>query len=118
MLELNLPVTIVIIFLLIIIGFIQGAYRVAIKKYVLNFTTSKVRTKITSVYYMAENIGSTVMLFIIGIVLNYTTSAVACILFSAVSAVILFIVLFYMKDKLGLKPQDYSPDEINNVNIS
>lgn len=116
--ELNLPVTIVIIFLLIIIGFIQGAYRVAIKKYVLNFTTSKVRTKITSVYYMAENIGSTVMLFIIGIVLNYTTSAVACILFSAVSAVILFIVLFYMKDKLGLKPQDYSPDEINNVNIS
>ena len=97
---------------------IQGAYRVAIKKYVLNFTTSKVRTKITSVYYMAENIGSTVMLFIIGIVLNYTTSAVACILFSAVSAVILFIVLFYMKDKLGLKPQDYSPDEINNVNIS
>lgn len=116
--SLNLPVTIIIIFLLIIIGFIQGAYRVAIKKYVLNFTTSKVRTKITSIYYMAENIGSTVMLFLIGIVLNYTSSSIACILFSGVSAVILLIVLIYMKRRLGLKPEEYDPEEINNVKIS
>lgn len=116
--ELTLPSISVIIFLLMIIGFIQGAYRVAIKKYVLNFTTSKVRTKITSIYYMAENIGSTIMLFLIGILLNYTTSAIACILFSSISAIILFIVLLYMKNKLGLQPQEYEAEEINNINIS
>ncbi|MDD3303369.1 MAG: MFS transporter [Clostridia bacterium] len=114
---LNIPVTIVMITLLIIIGLIQGAYRVAIKKYVLNFTTSKVRTKITSIYYMAENIGSTIMLFLIGILLNYTTSAMACILFSVISGMILLFILLYIKNKLGLKPEEYDAEEINNTLI-
>ena len=69
--KLSTGVLITVMLSLSILGFVQGAYRVAIKKYVLNFTNSNIRTKITSLYYMAENLGSSLMLFISGKALDY-----------------------------------------------
>ena len=115
--ELTITSLSVVIGCLCIMGLIQGAYRVAIKKYVLSFTTTSVRTKITSVYYMFENIGASITSFIIGFLLDFTTASRACIVFSCISFVIILLVLTYMKEKLGLKPEQYAPKEIYNKKI-
>lgn len=102
---------------LCVMGLIQGAYRVAIKKYVLSFTTVDVRTKITSTYYMFEHMGASSLSFVIGFVLNFTTSSRACIIFACISFVVIMFVISYMKNRLGLKPEQYNPKEIYNKKI-
>lgn len=115
--NLNLITLSIIIICLCVMGIIQGAYRVAIKKYVLSFTTTEVRTKITSAYYIFENFGASIMSFIIGIMLNYTTSSRVGVLFACISFVTIIFVAIYMKGKLGLKPEHYAPKEIYNRKI-
>ncbi len=102
---------------LAIVGIIQGAYRVAIKKYVLNFTTSQVRIKITSAYYIVENLGKCFILFVTGFLLEFAGNATACLVFSMFAVIVLVSILNFMKGKIGLKPEQYLPDEINNVKV-
>lgn len=102
---------------LAIIGIVQGAYRVAMKKYVLSFTTSKIRIKVTSAYYIVENLGKTLILFLSGFILEFTTNSIACLVFSAISFVVLIMILRFMKGKLGLKPEQYNPEDINYTKI-
>lgn len=99
--------------LFVFIGFIQGAYRIALKKYILSFTTHKIRNKITSTYYIFENLGTTILSFIIGILLNYTSNSIATVIFSIVSFAFINLALYYMKEKLGLHPENYSSVDLN-----
>ena len=115
--DLNLTSLSILFIALAIIGIIQGAYRVAIKKYVLNFTTSQVRIKITSAYYIVENLGKSLILFITGFLLEFTSNSVACLIFSGIAVIVIVSILNYMKGKIGLKPEQYLPEEINNVKI-
>ena len=105
----------VVMICLAFMGVIQGAYRVSIKKYVLNFTTSKIRTKITSIYYMFENIGSSIMMFLSGFLLNFTSNSKTCIIYGSIAFLIMILVIVYMKKRLGLKPEEYSKQELNGV---
>lgn len=100
-----------------LMGLVQGAYRVALKKYTLSFTTHEIRNRITSTYYIFENIGSALLSFILGILLNYTSNSIACIIFAVSSFIIIIFVLYYMKGRIGLKPEQYEPKDINNVKI-
>ncbi len=100
-----------------LMGFVQGSYRVALKKYILSFTTHKIRNRITSTYYIFENFGSAILSFIIGIVLNYTTNSISCIIFACVSFIAIALVIYYMKGRLGLRPEQYEPKDINNSKI-
>lgn len=102
---------------LAIMGFIQGAYRVAIKKYVLNFTNTGVRTKITSTYYMFENLGSSCMLFLSGFMLNFTNTAITCVILASCFFVIMIVVLRYMKSRIGLKPEEYNENDIYHTTL-
>lgn len=102
---------------LVVMGLIQGAYRVAIKKYVMSFTTSKIRTKIMAAYYMFENLGTTLILLVSGFLLEFMSNSIACIIFVASSFLVLLLVLRYMKNRIGLKPEQYDPKDINNVKV-
>lgn len=115
--NLNVITLSIILISLAFMGILQGAYRVAIKKYVLNFTNTQIRTKITSAYYMFENIGKALSSFMIGGILSYMSSSNACVLFACFSFVIIIFVIMYMKNKLGLKPEQYDPKEIYNKKI-
>ena len=106
-----------ILIALSLMGYIQGAYRVALKKYALSFTTHEIRNRITSTYYIFENIGKAVLTFLIGFLLNYTSNSIACIIFSAISFIIMLFVLYYMRGRLGLKPEQYAPEDINNMKV-
>lgn len=106
-----------ILIALSLMGYIQGAYRVALKKYTLSFTTHEIRNRITSTYYIFENVGKALFTFLIGLLLNYTSNSIACIIFAGVSFVVMLFVLYYMRGRLGLKPEQYAPEDINNIKL-
>ena len=115
--KLNLTTLSFILISLCIIGIVQGAYRVAIKKYVLSFTNHNIRIKITSAYYVFENLGKSITLFVSGLMLEIMNNSVTCLVFSLLSFVIMILVLNYLKGKLGLKPEEYSKRDINYTKI-
>lgn len=115
--KLNLLNLSILLVSLSLMGLIQGAYRVALKKYILSFTTHQIRNKITSAYYICENIGSALLAFILGLLLNYTSNSISCIIFSISSFIIILLVLYYMRGRIGLRPEQYSPEDINNVKL-
>lgn len=106
-----------ILIALSLMGYIQGAYRVALKKYTLSFTTHEIRNRITSTYYIFENIGKALFTFLIGLLLNYTSNSIACIIFASISFVVMVFVIYYMRGRLGLKPEQYAPEDINNMKV-
>lgn len=104
----------VIIGSLAVMAVIQGAYRVGMKKYLISFTTSEIRTKITSIYYISENLGATILYFLSGVLLDVTTNGQATILMSVSCLILILFAIIYMKDKLGLKPEEYDKKDLYN----
>ena len=94
--------------------FIQGSYRVALKKYILNFTNHKIRTKVTAIYYLFEYIGKVVLIFMCGLLLEVFTNSISLIIFTVIIAIICYICVKYMEKNLGLKPEEYDKKEIYN----
>lgn len=115
--SLNITNMSILLISLSLMGLVQGAYRVALKKYILSFTTHKIRNGITSAYYIFENLGSALLSASLGLLLNYTTNSIACIIFATISFVIIALVIYYMKGRIGLRPEQYAPKDINNVKI-
>lgn len=115
--SLNITNMSILLISLSLMGLVQGAYRVALKKYILSFTTHKIRNRITSTYYIFENLGSALLSAALGLLLNYTTNSIACIIFATTSFVIIALVIYYMKGRIGLRPEQYAPKDINNIKI-
>lgn len=97
---------------LVLICIVTGSYTVAIKRYILNFTSHKIRTRITSLYYFFKYIGEVIFLGISGILLEKNSNSVATIIFSFLAGIVCLICLIYMKGKTGLKAEEYSKEEI------
>lgn len=102
---------------LVIMCYIQGSYRVALKKYILNFTNHQVRTKVTSLYYLFEYSGKAVIVFACGIILKYVNNSITMILFSLISGVLCYMCLMFMKGRVGLKPEEYDSNEIYGYKV-
>ena len=115
--SLNITNMSILLISLSLMGIVQGAYRVALKKYILSLTTHKIRNRITATYYIFENLGSALLSACLALLLNYTTNSVACLIFSIISFVILIFVIYYMKGRTGLRPEQYAPKDINNVKL-
>lgn len=96
----------------VIMCLVIGSYTVAIKKYVLNFTTHNVREKITSLYYFCKYIGETVFLLINGVILEHFNNSISTMIFSLLAGLICLTCLKYMDGKVGLQPDEYSNKEI------
>lgn len=96
----------------------QGLYRISIKKYLNNFTTSEIRGKILAIFYIFEGIGKSVLLFVSGLIIddigtNYTNIIIG------ISMLIIFIVILkYMKTRLGLNPEEYNKTDLCGKTVS
>lgn len=110
--KLNLFTLSTYMLLLTCMCFIQGSYRVALKKYILNFTNHTVRTKVTALYYLFEYIGKVVLIFLCGLLLEVFNNSISTILFTIVVAILCYLCIKYMKGKLGLEPEEYDKSEI------
>lgn len=94
-------------------NFFKGSYRVIMKKYLNNFTTSSIRPKIMSVYYLCEMTGTFVLLFLASKFLEIGNIGIAYIIFGVIFLLIILLVLEYMRTRLGLKPEQYNEKDIN-----
>lgn len=91
---------------------LQGAYRISVKKYMNNFTTSKVRGKILAIFYIFENIGQTVFLFLAGYIIDSKGSSLTTLIIGVASLIIIMMILKFMENKLGLDPEEYEQKDI------
>lgn len=98
---------------MILMNLIQGSYRVAVKKYLLSFTTHLYIDKIISIYYIFEYLGQAIFLGGSSVVLKYYNNSYTSVIFALLSMILSIIAINYMKDKLGLDAAAYSKDKLN-----
>ena len=84
-------------------------------KYLKNFSTSEMRGKITFAYEFVNGIVASIMAILGGLVLNIINIKDAILVVSLASLVILILILDYMRTRFGLKPEQYTKEDIEFV---
>ncbi len=101
-------ISVIVIFILFLVQFaIKGPYMASMSRYVSNFTNSKIRPKITAFKNLLSNLSVAIVSFICSAFLAITTSANTFIIIGCISTVLVILLLDYMRDKVGLKPEQY-----------
>ena len=111
--KINIVFIITIILIMYIIKYMMvGLYNVLLIKYLSNFTNEKIDTKIFAI----DNLSASLLSVIFGIIgsglLEIMTISKAMIVFSIFVLIIISITLLYMKNKVGLNPNEYSELEL------
>lgn len=91
--------------------FLRGAYRIIAKNYISNFTTSTIRSKLMSIYYLSENFGSAILLFLTSSLLDAVNIGLVYTLSGFILSVTMIAVLNYMENRVGLKPEQYDKSD-------
>lgn len=110
--------TFIIIFLFTLQGAIKGTYNVLIYRYLNNFTTKKVRTKLATIRNMIYNIFSMVISLFGALLLNVTSASNTLIIIGSLATLIIVLLLDYMRDKVGLKPEKYKKEDLKYSSIA
>lgn len=91
---------------------IVGVYSVLISKYLSNFTNEKIDTRLFAIYSFVTSVISVIFGVIASNFVSRMSTADAMILFGSMIFVIFIIVLIYIRNKFGLKPEEYSEYEL------
>lgn len=91
---------------------VKGPFYTLIKRYLNNFTNSALREKIISFYSLAESVARAIIGFVVSLLLRATTASNTIFLVGCIFTVILILLLDNMRNKVGLKPEEYQPKEI------
>lgn len=109
--------TIAIITLFVVLGGVKGAHNVLIYRYLNNFTNREIRTKLSTLRNVVYN------LFTIGIsllgswLLSITNASNSIIILGIIATAIMLLLLYYMKDKVGLKVDNYSDEDLKYSHV-
>lgn len=118
MIGLNFGLTLEIIILMMALQYaIKGPYYTLSKRYLNNFTTSSMRTKISLVSEILYSILKSLLCFACSALLEITTTSYVYVILGCVFTVFFIFLLDYMKDTVGLKPEEYSKKEIEFVEV-
>lgn len=116
--NLNIHFTIIICFVLISIQYIiKGPYWTFIYKYLNNFTTTEITTKIYSINMLIESILNTLISLLCSWLLGITSTFVTYIILGSILTLVFIFLMDYMKSRVGLKPEDYSKEDINYIDL-
>ncbi len=113
----DLPLFLVYYILLIMTAvqyFIKGPYYTLIKRYLNSFCNSDMRLKIYSAKALIEYISSTLVSILCSIVLDYFSNAITVLALGIIYFILITILTKYMKSRVGLKPEEYSTQDIFN----
>lgn len=91
---------------------IVGVYSVLISKYLSNFTNEKIDTRLFAIYSFVTSVISVIFGIIASNFVSRMSTADSMILFGSMILVIFIIVLIYIRNKFGLKPEEYSEYEL------
>ena len=104
--------TYTIIALFILQGAIKGVYNVLIYRYLNNFTTKQIRTKLATVRNIVYNLFSIAISLLGSALLQFSNASTAIIIVGISMTIVMILLLDYMKDKVGLKPENYTKDDL------
>ena len=111
--KLNVIFTIAMVLLLFVLLYcLKGPYWILEDRYVTNFTNSKNRAKVLSTNNMIENIGYMIVSFLGGLLLEFYSASKAYIIYGVVGLIVIYLVLIYMKKRIGLKPEEYDIEDL------
>ena len=108
-------ITVLVVFLVQYI--VRGPFNPLIKQYLNNFTTSSLRTKISSSFNLLENILRFIITFMASNLLRVTTTANTFTILGCILTIIVVLMLDNMRKKVGLKPENYTKDDINILEL-
>lgn len=113
LLDLNIFVVFgILIFMYIIKYILVGLYNVLLIKYLSNFTNKTIDAKIYGINSFLSCVVSVLFGFIAAYLVDLFPTSGAMLIFGWGVLVIMSIVLFYMRDKVGLDPKEYSEIEL------
>lgn len=113
----------IITFLIILTSFavrytIVGLFNVLINKYLSNFTNEEIDSKIYSVTLLFNSICKTFFGILASIVLDLSNAYIAMFIYGITFLILFIFIIIYMKNKLGLKADKYSAEEIKYSKIT
>ena len=91
---------------------IKGPYVGLMTRYLNNFTNRSIRPKISALRYLTANLTTAILSFICSGLLAITTTANTFIIIGCITTIGIVLLLDYMRDKVGLKPEEYSDEDI------
>ena len=103
---------ILIVVLFVIQYAIKGPYVGLMTRYLNNFTNRSIRPKISALRYLTANLATAILSLICSGLLAITTTANTFIIIGCITTIGVVLLLDYMTDKVGLKPEEYSDEDI------
>ena len=82
------------------------------ERYLQNFTNRKIRPKITALKNLSANLITAMITILCALLLEVTTTANTFIIIGCITTLIAVLLLDYMRDKVGLKPEKYNKEEM------
>ncbi len=111
-LGLPVPVTLAIVIICFAIkSAVNGIYQVLILKYLSNFANEEVDSKIYAIELLAVSIVNAILGTITSFIFDNLSSYLATFILGTSFLVLFALTILYMKNRLGLKPEEYSKEE-------
>ena len=101
-----------IIILFIIQGILKGPYRSLIIRYMTNFTNRGIRTNLATIESFAYYGSAVLFSLFCSALLKVTSTAETFIIIGVVSTFLVGLLLYFMKGRVGLKPEEYPPEDL------
>lgn len=101
-----------ILLMFVIQYLIKGPFYTLIKRYLNSFSTSSMRTNISSASDLVYSVFRSIICFISSALLSVTTTSYVFVILGCIFTVFFIFLLDYMKHTVGLKPEQYSKKEI------
>lgn len=101
-----------IIILFIIQGLIKGPYRTLIVRYMTNFTNRHIRPKLATIQSFVYYAFTVVFSLLCSWLLEITTTADTFIIVGVISTFFIGALLYFMKGRVGLKPEQYPKEDL------
>ena len=96
---------------------IKGPYYTIQKRYLNSFSSPSMASKIYSANSLVESLFRTVICYVASLLLGVVSTTYSIIIIGCVFTIIFIFVLDYMKDKIGLKPEEYNKKDINFTEV-
>lgn len=116
----NIPFEIqlmIITLVFIMRAYAKGVYQVLKKRYMNNFANNDILPKIYSINGIMTNLGDMIIGIIASSILKITNLPNSLLILGIITFLIVTILAFYSKSKLGLKPQQYDKKDIEYSKI-
>lgn len=113
---LNIPFEIqlmCITFVFIARAYAKGMFQVLKKRYMNNFADNKILPKIYSVNGVVSNLCAMIIGVIASTILKMTTLPNSLLILGIIMTIVVLILAIYSKTRLGLKPEEYSKQDIS-----